>query len=116
MKQTDLKNGLVRLTADPGHAINETGTMHYFGDITVRPERVDAYTEVTDEEREAALVEADRQKRYPERVEELIRQRYTPGQEHAIQRQRDRKPEEFEAYDTHAEQCKATARAEIFNS
>ena len=35
---------------------------------------------------------------YEERVEQLIRERYTSNQELAIQRQRDTKPEEFEVY------------------
>ena len=57
----------------------------------------------------------DRQERYEERVAELIREKYSVNQELAILRQRDGKPEEFEAYNAYAEECKATARKEIFD-
>lgn len=47
---------------------------------------------------------------YDELVEQLIRERYTLGQELATLRQRDAKPEEFAEYDSYAEQCKARAK------
>ncbi len=50
---------------------------------------------------------------YADRVERLIRQRYTLSQELAVQRQRYAKPAEFEAYDAYAERCKALARAQL---
>lgn len=50
---------------------------------------------------------------YEERVEQLIRERYTSNQELAIQRQRDTKPEEFDVYFTFCEECKAKAKNEI---
>lgn len=43
----------------------------------------------------------------------LIRLRYTPDQELAIQRQRDTKPEEFAEYNAFAESAKAKAK-EVF--
>ncbi len=53
------------------------------------------------------------QERYEQRVEQLIRARYSLSAELAILRQRDSKPEEFAAYNAYAEQCKATAKAEL---
>lgn len=47
---------------------------------------------------------------YEERVVELIRLRYSPDQEYAILRQRDRKPEEFAEYDAYCEECKLQAK------
>lgn len=46
---------------------------------------------------------------YPERVEYLIRKRYTISDELAILRQREDKPEEFEEYNEFAEECKRIA-------
>lgn len=43
---------------------------------------------------------------YNEEVNRLIRQRYTLSEELAILRQRDTKPQEFEAYNQYAEECK----------
>lgn len=50
---------------------------------------------------------------YKERVESLIRERYTVADELGILRQRDTKPEEFAEYNAFAEACKEQARAEI---
>lgn len=49
---------------------------------------------------------------YDERVEELIRERYTVGQELALQRQREEKGEEFAEYYAYCEACKAQAKRE----
>ena len=53
------------------------------------------------------------QERYERRVERLIREKYSIGQELAILRQRDVKADEFAVYNAYAEECKATAKAEI---
>ncbi len=50
---------------------------------------------------------------YKERVESLIRERYTVADELGILRQRETKPEEFAAYNEFAEQCKAQAKAQL---
>lgn len=50
---------------------------------------------------------------YEERVEQLIREKYSVNQELAIQRQRETKPDEFEEYFTFCEECKAKAKNEI---
>lgn len=44
----------------------------------------------------------------------LIRERYSMDAELAILRQRDTKPDEFAAYNSYAEDCKARAKAEIY--
>lgn len=50
---------------------------------------------------------------YADIVTKHIRERYTVSDELAILRQRDEKPEEFEAYFAFCESCKALARAEV---
>ena len=52
---------------------------------------------------------------YPNLVSRLIRERYSMDDEMAILRQRDTKPEEYEAYNAFCEECKARARKEIYN-
>lgn len=47
---------------------------------------------------------------YEEQVVAKIRERYSVDDELAILRQRDTKPEEFEAYNAYAESCKGEAR------
>lgn len=44
---------------------------------------------------------------YSEKVVSLIREKYSLDEELAIQRQRDSKPEEFQAYFNYCEECKA---------
>ena len=50
---------------------------------------------------------------YAALVNEKIRARYDLSEELAILRQRDTKPNEFEAYNAFVEQCKTEARREI---
>ena len=50
---------------------------------------------------------------YEERVELLIREKYSINQELAIQRQRDTKPGEFSEYFSYCEECKRIAKEEI---
>ena len=47
---------------------------------------------------------------YEERVISQIRQKYSLEEELAIQRQRDTKPDEFQAYFTYCEECKRRAK------
>ncbi|MBP3447880.1 MAG: hypothetical protein J6K51_02535 [Clostridia bacterium] len=49
---------------------------------------------------------------YEEQVSLLIRQRYSLDEELAIQRQRDTKPEEFQAYFSFCEECKKQVKEE----
>jgi hypothetical protein len=50
---------------------------------------------------------------YGERVNALIRRRYTVSDELAILRQRDEKPEEFAEYFAYCEECKAEVKSNI---
>ena len=50
---------------------------------------------------------------YGSEVEKRIRKKYSLSAELAILRQRDTKPEEFAAYNTYVEQCKAEVKAEF---
>lgn len=50
---------------------------------------------------------------YGELVESLIRRKYSLSAELSIQRQKDRKPDEFAEYDTYCEQCKAEAKNKL---
>ena len=52
---------------------------------------------------------------YPNLVSRLIRERYSIDDEMAILRQRDTKPDEYEVYNAFCEECKAKAKAEIYN-
>ena len=49
---------------------------------------------------------------YEEKVVALIRERYSIDEELAIQRQRDTKPDEFQAYFDYCEECKEKAKGE----
>lgn len=72
---------------------------------------------VTDPEKWEEIPEDDvpayTESQYKERVEALIRERYTVADELAVLRQRDAKPEEFAAYNAFAEQCKASAKVQL---
>lgn len=46
-------------------------------------------------------------------IEKKIRLRYSLSAELAILRQRDTKPEEYEAYNKYAEECKAEVKKEL---
>ena len=50
---------------------------------------------------------------YEERVELLIRSRYSLNDELAIQRQHETKPSEFEEYFAYCEECKQIAKEEF---
>lgn len=51
---------------------------------------------------------------YAEKVDMLVREKYTISDELAILRQRDTKPEEFQKYFNYVEECKKKAK-EITN-
>ncbi|MBQ2718546.1 MAG: hypothetical protein IJF73_00590 [Clostridia bacterium] len=50
--------------------------------------------------------------RYGERVNALLRERYTLSEELSLLRRRDTAPEAFAAYTAFAEECKQRAKAE----
>ena len=64
---------------------------------------------------ELVLMNISKDKLYGARVSELIRERYTLDSELAILRQRNEKPDEYQAYFAFCEECKAKARAEIYS-
>lgn len=51
---------------------------------------------------------------YKDRVIELVREEYSVDDELAILRQRDSKIDEFNTYNSFVEECKVTARREIY--
>lgn len=51
------------------------------------------------------------EQRYAAEVERMVRMRYSLSDELGLLRQRESKPEEFEAYYAYVEQCKARAKA-----
>lgn len=113
MKKTNLENGLVRLVPKKGYKL-VNGSGMAVGDVSVLPERVSDWAEVSISDIEAQTEAKDKEERYTERVEALIRERYTVSQELAILRQRDAKPGEFSVYNAFAEECKVQAREEIY--
>lgn len=64
---------------------------------------------------ELVLMNISKDKLYGARVSELIRERYSLDAELAILRQRDEKPDEYQAYFAFCEECKAKARKEIYS-
>lgn len=53
------------------------------------------------------------EKQYENKVSALIRKKYSLNAELAVLRQRDTKPEEYQAYNDYAEQCKALVKQEM---
>jgi GrpB-like predicted nucleotidyltransferase (UPF0157 family) len=51
---------------------------------------------------------------YPEYVSHLIHEKYSINTELALLRQMNSKPEDFDEYNSFAEECKARARREIY--
>ena len=64
---------------------------------------------------ELVLMNISKDKLYGAMVSELIRERYSLDAELAILRQRDEKPDEYQAYFAFCEECKSRAKAEIYN-
>ena len=60
-----------------------------------------------------ARINGDAESLYHELVEEKIRVKYAVGDELAIVRQRERKPQEFAEYDEYCEKCKRDAKEEL---
>ena len=52
--------------------------------------------------------------KYEDEVTRLIRRRYSLSDELSLGRQRDKKPEEWEAYNAYCEECKAKAKKEVY--
>lgn len=53
------------------------------------------------------------EKAYENAIETLVRKRYTVGNELAIIRQKDAKPDEFEKYNAYVEACKEIVKKSL---
>lgn len=86
--------------SDSGKIVHRIGTEQYFKRSTIligdKPENFEEVDEIPDFSEDE----------YNERVNAKIRERYTLSEELAILRQRDVKPDEFNAYNEYAEACK----------
>lgn len=86
--------------SDSGKFVHRLGTESYFKRSTLLPGDTAGKFEEVDE------VPEETGTNYNEEVNSMIRQRYSLSEELAILRQRDSKPDEFEAYNEYAEYCK----------
>lgn len=68
------------------------------------------YDEWMQDEVDTCLTIEDKEKTYDKLVDYFIRLNLTVAQELAIQRQKDRKPLEFQEYDAYCEECKRVAK------
>lgn len=90
--------------SDSGKFIHRLGTESYFKRSTLLPgDTVGKFEEVDEIPEETGT-------NYNEEVNSMIRQRYSLSEELAILRQRDSKPDEFEAYNEYAEYCKVEVK------
>ncbi len=64
----------------------------------------------------AEQIEAQKQKKCDDLTERYVEKRYTVKQELAIQRQKETKPEEWQAYFDYVEECKAKAKLEVYGN
>ena len=69
---------------------------------------------MTKTERLLAQLNGTLDKEYSALVSRKIRARYSLSDELALSRQRDAKPEEWEAYNAYCEKCKADAKRETY--
>ena len=94
------------IVAAEGKWLHRIGTEAYFKRAimgkngTADFEEVDEVPKYTDAE-------------YSERVNALIRERYSDSEELSILRQRDEKPSQFAEYFAFCEECKSRAKAEL---
>lgn len=94
-----------RIFSDTGKLVHRIGTNSYFHDSSgYIGDTPDMFEEVDDSP------DTINEYAYKEKVRELIAERYDIGDELAIQRQRDSKPDEFDTYNEYAEDCKRRAR------
>ena len=69
---------------------------------------------MTEIEKNFAKLNGTQAELYKQEVTRLIRRRYSLSDELSLGRQRDKKPEEWEAYDAYCEECKAQAKKEVY--
>lgn len=90
--------------SDSGKFVHRLGTESYFKRSTLLPGDIVGKFEEVDE------IPEETGTNYNEEVNSMIRQRYSLSEELAILRQRDSKPDEFEAYNEYAEYCKVEVK------
>lgn len=90
--------------SDSGKFVHRLGTESYFKRSTLLPGDTAGNFEEVDE------IPEETGTSYNEEVNSMIRQRYSLSEELAILRQRDSKPDEFEAYNEYAEYCKVEVK------
>lgn len=90
--------------SDSGKFVHRLGTESYFKRSTLLPSDTAGKFEEVDE------IPEETGTNYNEEVNSMIRQRYSLSEELAILRQRDSKPDEFEAYNEYAEYCKVEVK------
>lgn len=98
----------VMLEAENGKTLFNTSNPNQTSPIsqaTVSKANADKWVEIDVDELPKYTTEE-----YEQKVEELIRTRYSVSAELAILRQRDSKAEEFAEYDAFAEECKREAK------
>lgn len=78
--------------------------------VTPAVEEKEAWDEYENIQVYIPYTESELQQQYENYVNTLIREKYTLSQELAILRQRDTKPEEYNAYNAYCETCKAQAK------
>lgn len=130
MTTTELKGGLVSLQAEEGYLLRRIGAEPHttITRTTVKADQLAQWEEVP-----AGQVPVYTKAEYDAKVSEMVRQRYSADEEFAIQRKligamlnptamsigEDDQPstpgaiEEFNAYNTYVEQCKARAKDHV---
>lgn len=94
------------IVAAEGKWLHRIGTEAYFRRAIVGANGADDFEEVEDVPK---YTDAE----YSERVNALIRERYTESAELSILRQRDAKQAQYEEYYAFCEECKKRAKAEL---
>lgn len=114
MKIKESKPGFVVLSAEDGMVLRRSESeTNCVRSVIVSESGIGDWEEVPEADIKAAMETADKERAYAERVDVLIRERYTLSEELALLRQREVKPDEFSTYDAFAEACKAKAREEV---
>lgn len=92
--------------SDSGKFVHRLGTDIYFSRSTKLPgDEISKFEEV-----DRIPEEAPDRGTYDERVNNLIRERYSASQEFSILRQKGTKPQEYEEYFRYCEECKQRAK------
>lgn len=110
MNKTQLPNGQWQLDAADGHILHRKGSDDYTPLRHARVTSPDEWEEISEAEASSLTAARESEAAYKQRIIALIRTRYDQDDETAILRQRDSKPDEFEAYNSFVEQCKDEAR------